>query len=224
MRSSVGRSDGTSRKSADDRARGEGRAGGVARRRVAAPPAAPTRRRSSRSGVDVERFGSRGNQRERRDRTFHLRQDALHRAGASGAHHRHLQNDRVAHGRVGLVRHGQRVPGAGRDVRRKTRADDSTRRESALFGKSRASRAHVPAARAIRFPRKTLNASLYLSTDYRRAPLAGACGAAPVRPVRASRARARARRGARVPARPADAVPRRVGRIRRGAVLPSRKA
>jgi hypothetical protein len=34
-------------------------------RGVAAPPAAPTRRRSSRGGVDAERFGSRGNQRER---------------------------------------------------------------------------------------------------------------------------------------------------------------
>ncbi len=30
-------------------------------RGVAAPPAAPTRRRSSRGGVDAERFGSRGN-------------------------------------------------------------------------------------------------------------------------------------------------------------------
>lgn len=143
MRSSVGRSDGTSRKSADDRARGEGRAGGVARRGVAAPPAAPTRRRSSRGGVDVERFGSRGNQRERRDRTFHLRQDALHRAGASGAHHRHLQNDRVAHGRVGSVRQGQGVPGAGRDVRRKCARTNSTRPESACQSKSQTERART---------------------------------------------------------------------------------
>lgn len=110
---------------------------------------------------------------------------------------------------------------------------NSTRPESACQSKSQAERARtclgasVPAARAIRFPRKTLNAFLHLAsvsltTGARRSP--GACGAAPVRPVRASRARARARRGARVPARSADAVPRRVGRIRRGAVLPSRKA